>query len=135
MDFIPALQRLGAGSEDSNLSTSNLNASDSGSPATRPGSVELIHSSQHSTMEEKDTSPEEEPKSKKKSRFDQEPDEQSSQKENKEEKKLGKKNDWDMFAEADNFAALNVSFLISLYEISLFSHMIIQCCLSRAQVH
>lgn len=60
-------------------------------------------------MEEKDTSPEEEPKSKKKSRFDQEPDEQTSQKESKEEKKTGKKNDWDMFAEADNFAAVNVS--------------------------
>lgn len=106
-------QRLGAGSEDSNLSASNPNASDSGSPVTRPGSVELINISRSTIDEEKVVSPENEPKAKKKSRFDQaEPEEPSPQKEKdaKEEKKLGKKNDWDMFAEADNFGtALNVS--------------------------
>ena len=105
---------MGAVSEDSNLSASNLNASDSGSPATRPGSVELVDNSQGTINEEKIASPESEPKAKRKSRFDQ-PEDQTVQKEVKEEKKSeekksGKKNDWDMFADSDNFGtAVNVS--------------------------
>lgn len=82
---------------------------------TRPGSVELVHSNENTVSEEKAASPVHEPKAKKRSRFDQlepepEQEEQTSQKESKEDKKAGKKNDWDMFAEADNFGtALNVS--------------------------
>lgn len=102
---------MGAGSEDSNLSASNPNVSDSGSPVTRPGSVELMNNSQSIVNEDQSASPESEPKAKRKSRFDQ-PEDQTSMKEcpSKEEKKPGKKNDWDMFADSDNFGtAVNVS--------------------------
>lgn len=101
------LRRLGAISEDSNMSIVNL--SERSSPSERPTVVSEDNSINDHSLESNETGQpkemEKESVEKRKSRFTShdaaEEGKEKSSKQEKRERKDGKKNEWDMFAEAD----------------------------------
>ncbi|PNF34254.1 hypothetical protein B7P43_G17275 [Cryptotermes secundus] len=107
------LRRLGAISEDSNMSAVNL--SERSSPSERPTVVSEDNSVNDHSLESNETSQpkemEKESAEKRKSRFSShDAAEEGKEKPNKQEKrerKDGKKNEWDMFAEADTMEQYN----------------------------
>lgn len=109
-------QRLGAISEDSNMSAVNL--SERSTPSERPTVVSEDNSVNDHSLESNETSQpkemEKESAEKRKSRFSShDAAEEGKEKPNKQEKrerKDGKKNEWDMFAEADTMEQYNVWF-------------------------
>jgi hypothetical protein len=111
-------QRLGAVSEDSNLSVVNL--SGRSSPSERPTVLSEDNSVNEQSLESNETNqPKEMEKGsieKRKLRFSShdaaEERKEKSSKQDKRERKDGKKNEWDMFAEADTLEQYNVGFSI-----------------------
>jgi hypothetical protein len=107
-------QRLGAGSEDSNISIVNL--SERSSPSERPTVLSEDNSVNEQSLESIETNqPKEMEKGsleKRKLRFSSheaaEERKEKSSKQEKRERKDGKKNEWDMFAEADTLEEYNV---------------------------
>lgn len=104
------LRRLGAISEDSNMS--NVNVSERSSPSERPTVIsddndQSFESNETSQPKQMDTEVVEKRKSRFTTHVTTEEDKEKSNKQEKHERKDGKKNEWDMFAEADTVAEYN----------------------------